>query len=151
MPVLAKNRKAFHEYEIKETYEAGIKLKGHEVKAAKDGKASLKGSYVIFKEGEAYLLNAHISAYQPLNTPDSYEPERTRKLLLKKSQIHSLIGKKSRKGYTIIPLKMYTKSGLVKVEIALAKGKSKPDKREAIKEREAERRAKRAMKEDFRA
>lgn len=149
MPVLAKNRKAFYEYEIIETYEAGIVLKGHEVKAAKEGKASLKGSYVVFRDEEAYLLNAHIAEYQPLNTPESYDPERTRKLLLKKSQIRSLIGKKSRKGCTIIATKMYTKRGKVKVEIALAKGKSKPDKREDIKKREAERRAQRAMKEEY--
>lgn len=146
MSALAQNRKARYEYEILETYEAGIVLEGHEVKAVKTGKVSLKGAYVVFRNEEAYLLNAHIAPYQPANTPEGYNPERTRKLLLRKSQIKALMGKKTQKGLTIVPLKVYTKKGNIKVQIALVRGKRKPDKREAIKKREAERRARRALR-----
>jgi len=143
--ILAVNRRARFDYEILEKFEAGLKLAGHEVKSARAGKVSLKGAFVTIHQGEAYLTNAHISPYQPKNIPPSYDPTRPRKLLLKKKELKSLIGKQ--KGLTIIPLKIYTKRHLIKLEIALAKGKKKIDKREVIKKREAERMIRRVMRE----
>lgn len=136
---LAENRRARYDYEILETYEAGLVLFGHEVKAIKTGHISLRGSYVIIKNNEAYLLNAFIPPYQPANTPEDYNPERTRKLLLNKSEIRSLIGKSKQKGLTLVPLRIYTKKSKLKLEFGIGKGKRKIDKREAIKKRETER------------
>lgn len=114
-------------------------LYGHEVKAIKTGHVSLVGSYVVNKGNEFYLLNALIPAYQPANTPKDYDPQRSRKLLLKKSEIRSLIGKSRLKGLTLIPLRLYTKKSKIKLGFALAKGKRKLDKREKIKKRDIER------------
>jgi len=144
--VFAKNKRAYFDYEILERYEAGIELFGFEVKAVKTGHISLKGAFVIIKDGEAFLVNATIPPYQPNNTPKDYDPSRTRKLLLKKSEIKSLIGKQKQKGLTLVPLKAYNKRGKIKIEIGLAKAKKKFDKREKIKEREFERERERAMK-----
>ncbi|MBD3282461.1 MAG: SsrA-binding protein SmpB [Candidatus Portnoybacteria bacterium] len=146
MKTLAHNKRAKYDYEILETYEAGIVLKGHEVKAVKTGKVSLKGSFVVIRNKEPYLINATISPYQPANTPPEYNPERTRKLLLKKSEINSLIGKSKQKGLTLIPLKLYTKKNKIKLEFGIGRGKRKKDKREAIKKKEADREMKRALK-----
>lgn len=137
--LLAENRRARYDYQILESYEAGLALRGHEVKAIKTGHVSLKGSYVVIKKNEAYLINAFIPPYQPANTPEGYDPERSRKLLLKQSEIKALIGKSKQKGLTLIPLKLYTKRGKVKLEFGTGKGKRKQDKREEIKKREAER------------
>ncbi len=137
--LLVENRKARYDYQILESYEAGLALRGHEVKAIKTGHVSLKGSYVVIKNNEAYLINAFIPPYQPANTPEGYNPERSRKLLLKQSEIKALIGKSKQKGLTLIPLKLYTKRGKVKLEFGIGKGKRKQDKREEIKKREAER------------
>lgn len=148
MKILATNKRAYYDYEILEKFEAGLKLIGHEVKSVKVGHISLKGSYVIIKNQEAYLINAHIPPYQPLNAPRDYDPTRTRKLLLHKSQIKSLIGKTGQKGLTLVPLKVYTnQKGIIKLESALVRGKRKFDKRAAIAEREAKRRIERAMRE----
>lgn len=146
MKKLAENKKAYHEYEILEKYEAGIVLNGQEVKSIRSGRASLKGSYVILRNGELYLLGASIPAYQPLNAPPDYNPERSRKLLLKKAEINRLIGKSKEKGLTLIPLQIYTKNARIKVMFAVARGKKKQDKREIIKKREAEREMRREMK-----
>ncbi len=146
MPVLAKNKKAYFDYEILEKFEAGISLIGQEVKSIKMGRISLKGSYVVLKNEEIFLIGCHIPAYQPKNAPPDYDPERSRKLLLKKKEIRSLIGKTKQKGLTLIPLKVYTKRGKIKVEIALVKGKRKIDKREIIRKREIEREIRKALK-----
>jgi len=147
MKVLAKNKKATHNYEILDKYEAGIVLSGQEVKSAKNGKMSIKGAYVIPKHSELYLVGANIPPYQPFNVPIEYEAEQDRKLLLRKDQIKHLIGKSKEEGLTLIPLRVYTKNGLIKVEIAVAKGKKKYEKKEKLKQREAERKIRREMKE----
>ena len=139
--VIATNKRAYFDYEILETYEAGIELLGFEVKSIKTGRVNLAGAYVVIRGNQAWLLNADIPAYQPKNAPPDYDPKRTRRLLLKKSEITNLIGRTQEKGLTLLPLKVYTKgkSGKIKIEIGLAKSKKKADKREAIKKREAER------------
>jgi SsrA-binding protein len=134
--VIATNRKARHEYSILETFEAGIALKGAEVKSLRQGRASLQESYAALKNGEVWLLDMHISPYEQASD-DSYEPTRKRKLLLHKKEIRRLVGKLAEKGLTLIPLRVYFKNGIAKVELALAKGKRAYDKREAIKRREA--------------
>lgn len=139
MKALAENKRASFDYETLETYEAGLVLYGFEVKAIKTGHAGLKGSYVVLRNGEAYLVNAVIPPYQPLNTPEGYDPQRSRKLLLKKSEINCLIGKSKIKGLTLVPLRLYTKKYKIKLEFAIAKGKKKIDKREKIKKRDIER------------
>lgn len=143
---LAENRRARYDYEILDTYEAGLVLHGYEVKSIKTGRVSLRGAYVVIKDNEAYLINAFIPPYQPANTPDDYNPERNRKLLLNKSEIKSLIGKSKRKGLTLVPLKLYTKRGKIKLGLAVAKGKREIDKREAIKKRETEREVQRKLR-----
>lgn len=145
MKVLAQNKKAFFDYKVLETFQAGISLLGHEVKAIKTGRISILGAYVMVKKGRVFLVNANIPPYQPKNTPQSYNPQRDRQLLLKKKEINNLIGKKKELGLTLIPLKVYTVKGLIKIEIGLAKGKKKFDKREAISKRDAEMKIKRAM------
>ncbi|NOX20111.1 MAG: SsrA-binding protein SmpB [Nitrospirae bacterium] len=145
MKVVAQNRKAYHDYEILETLEAGIVLKGTEVKSLREGRVNLKDSYVIIKDGEAFLLNCHISPYSHGNITN-HDPLRTRKLLFHKKEIQRLIGKTMEKGLTLIPLKIYFKGPYAKVEVAIARGKRKYEKRERIKEREARREIERAMK-----
>lgn len=140
----ADNKKIFHDYKILETYEAGISLAGHEVKAIKSGKASLKGAYVKIMNEEAFLIGAVISPYQPENTPKDYDPQRTRKLLLKKREISKLLGKK--KGLTMVPIKLYNKRGIIKLEIGLAQSLKKYDKRELIKKKEEKRKIERVIK-----
>lgn len=147
MPVLAKNPRAKFDYHIKETFEAGIVLAGYEVKAIKKGHISLKGAYVTLKNEEAYLINAHISPYQPKNMPKDYEPTRTRKLLLHRKELKSLIGQTKQKGLTLVPMRVYTKRNRIKLEFGLGRGKKKYDKRESIKKREAQRRIDRALKD----
>jgi len=146
MEILAENKRAFYDYEILEKYEAGLKLFGNEVKSIKSKRMNLSGSYVLIRNGEAYLLNAEIPPYQPKNISSSYEPKRTRKLLLKKREINSLSFKTKQKGLTLVPLKVYNKNGLVKLEFALAKGKRLFDKREKIKKREIQRNIERIKK-----
>lgn len=139
MTQLSENKKAFFNYEILDKYEAGIELKGFEVKAAKTGRVNLTGSYVLIKNNQAWLINADIPPYQPANTPISYDPKRTRRLLLHVIEIKELIGKAKEKNLTIVPLKLYNKNGKVKLEIGLGRGRKKSDKRELIKKRIAKR------------
>lgn len=132
----ASNRKARHDYEILETFEAGIVLKGTEVKSVKAGRASLRSAYVKILNNTPVLIGAVIPAYQPANTKPGYDEQATRKLLISKHQISSLIGLAQSHGITLIPLKFYTKKGLVKLEIGVARGKKQYDKREAIKKKD---------------
>lgn len=146
MKVLALNKRANYDYEILETFEAGLVLKGYEVKSVKLGHISLRGAYAIIKNNEAYLLNATISPYQPKNTPKDYNPTRTRKLLLHKKEINYLIGKSQQKGLTLTPIRLYTKKDRIKLEFGIGRGKKKVDKRELIKKREVQREIDRVVK-----
>ena len=145
MKILAKNKKAYFDYQILETLEAGIILTGSEVKSAKLGQINLKGAYVSIANDQVSLLNAHIAPYQ-FATIKKYDPRRTRKLLLHKKQIDYLAGKLNEKSITILPLKAYAKKGFIKLEIGIGRGKKKYDKRETIKKRESERAIGRALK-----
>lgn len=147
MKILAENKKAKFDYQILEKFEAGLILNGQEVKSIKSGKSSLKSSFIFFKKTEPYLINASVPPYQPKNSPKDYDPTRARKVLLKKKEIDYLLGKSQQKGLTIIPLKLYTTRGKIKVEIAVGKGKHRADKRETIKKRETEREIQRDLKE----
>ena len=133
------NKKAYFDYEIIETCEAGLELLGFEVKAIRSGKISLAGSHVVIRGGEAYLLNADIPPYQPGNTPTEYDSKRTRKLLLKKSEIAELLGKTEKTGLTLVPLKLYNKHNRLKLEIGLVRHKKKHDKRASLKKKDIER------------
>jgi SsrA-binding protein len=150
MKILIQNKKAYFNYQILEEFEAGLVLNGQEVKSIKSGRMNLQGSYATLKNREKlpelYLIGAYIPAYQPKNAPQNYNPERSIKLLLNKSEIRYLIGKTKEKGLTLVPLKVYLKNAKVKIAIGLAKGKKKSDKREAIKKREAEREIRKALK-----
>jgi SsrA-binding protein len=148
MPTIATNRKIRHDYEILETLEAGIKLTGAEVKSAKLGQMKLQGAYVTVTDRAALLIGARIAPYQKaIGSQKAYDPERTRALLLHKEEIRRLIGKASAEGLTIVPLSVYTTAGLIKVELGLARGKRKHDKRESLKKREADRRMKRRLRQ----
>ena len=147
--IVAKNRKAFHDYHIEDTFEAGIALVGTEVKSLRDGMANLKESYVIIKNNEAFLFGCHISPYTHGNL-QNHEPLRTRKLLLHRKEIDKLWGNISQKGLALVPLKLYFKAGKAKLEIGLAKGKKQYEKRDSIKEREANREIERHLKTDKR-
>ncbi len=144
--VVATNRKAYHDYSIEETYEAGIALVGSEVKSLRAGKANLRDSYARVRDGELYLYNVHISPYSHGNITN-HEPMRTRKLLLHKAEIKRLTGKVAERGLTLVPLKLYFKGNKAKVELGLARGKAKYDKRAAIAKREANREIERALRE----
>lgn len=146
MKVLAENKKAYFNYEILEKFEAGISLIGQEVKSLKTRGGSLAGSYVVIKNKEVFWVGAKIPPYQPKNVPPDYNPERSRKLLLKKSEIKYLIGKTKQKGLTLIPLRIYTKRGKIKIEFGIAKGLKRFDKRELIKKREIEREIRKELK-----
>lgn len=148
MKILAQNKKAFHDYELIERIEAGIALKGTEVKSCKAGKVNLRDAYVRIKDNEALLLNMNISHYEQGNVMN-HEPTRTRKLLLHRKEINKLIGKTQEKGFTIVPLKIYLVRNLVKIEIALAKGKQSHDKRNSIKEKDLKREISRDFKNKF--
>lgn len=143
----ATNPKAYHDYEILETLEAGLVLKGYEVKSIKTGKVSIKGSYVKVLNGQLYLIGAVISPYQPGNVPDDYREQADRKVLISKSQLASLAGLAQSHGITLIPLKLYDKNGLVKLSIGVARGKKQHDKREAIKQKDVSRARQRGMDE----
>jgi len=142
---LASNRRARHDYHILESFEAGLRLSGTEVKAARTGKVQLKDSFVEVRNGEAWLIGVHISPYSHGNR-ENHLPERDRKLLLKKRQIDRLFGRTQLKGQTVVPLSVYLKGNWIKVEVALAQGKKQYDKREATKERELDREAAAAVK-----
>ena len=144
--VIARNKKARHDYHIEETYEAGIILKGTEIKSIREGKVNLKDSFALVEDGEVFLYNMHISPYSHGNR-ENHDPERKRKLLLNKSEIRKLIGRAAMKGYTLVPLSIYIKRNLAKSELALARGKKVWDKREDIAKRTAEREIERAFKD----
>jgi len=149
MPALVKNKQALFNYNILENFEAGLVLKGHEVKSIKSGHLSLKGSFVSLRNSELFLVNAYIPLYKMSGALPSYDAYRPRKLLLRKREVRRLIGKLSEKGLTLIPLKAYTKRGKIKIEIGLARGKAKEDKRETIKKRESERDIRRLLRKKF--
>lgn len=140
------NRKAHFNYEVKETYEAGIKLLGFEVKSIKKGNGNLAGAFCIIRGGEAFIVGMHISAYQASNTPKNYDPEQTRKLLLSKKEIKKLAESEATKGLTLIPISLYSKGRRIKVAVGIAKGKKTFDKRETIKKRDTEREIRREYK-----
>ena len=139
------NRKARYDYEIEETYEAGVVLTGTEIKSIREGKVNIKDSYGIIKNGEIYLLNTHISQYKEGNI-FNHEEDRTRKLLLHKREILKLRDKLEKDGYTIIPLKIYFVKNKAKVQLGLAKGKKNYNKKEAIKERDIKREMEKSLK-----
>lgn len=143
--VVARNRKAHHEYQILETWETGLVLLGSEVKSLREGNASLSDSYARVENGEAWLYNMHIGPYGP-SGPDAHEFKRRRKLLLHRREIRRLIGNVEQAGLTLIPLEVYFRHGYAKLKLALAKGKRHRDKREDIKRREADREIERADK-----
>ncbi len=163
MTVLAFNKRANYDYEIREKYEAGLVLLGHEVKSVKTGHISLKGSFVTLRQAqgrlskkqdklsELYLVNAHIPLYNRAGIIKDYDPYRSRKLLLKKSEIKHLIGKKQEQGLTLVPIKIYTRRSFIKLEFGIGRGKKKIDKREMIKKREVERSMRTAIKRGIRA
>jgi SsrA-binding protein len=143
---IADNRKAAHDYHFLETFEAGIVLVGTEVKSIREGGVNLRDSFARVESGEVWVYNIHVSTYRNRGTSD-HEPTRRRKLLLHRQEIRKLIGRSAEKGLTIVPVRMYFKSGRVKVAIALARGKKAHDKRETIKRREADRETRAAVKE----
>jgi len=147
MTFYVENRKAYFNYEFLEKYEAGIELLGLEVKSIRAGQMSLEGAFVIIRGGEAFLINANIPPYQPANIPKDYDMLRNRKLLLTKKEIKELADTGKNKSLTIMPISVYNKGRKIKMEIVLAKGKKKFDKRETIKKRESERSIRRESKE----
>jgi SsrA-binding protein len=142
---LIENKKARFDYEILETYAAGMELLGFEVKALRGSLGSLEGSHVTVRGGEAYIIGMSIPPYQANNTPDGYDPERTRRLLLNKAEIAELANIEDKKGLTIVPISVYNRDGLLKVDIAVAKGKKKFDKRETLKKRDSDREVRREI------
>ncbi len=144
--LIAENRKAFHEFHILETFEAGVQLLGTEVKGIREGKANLRDSFARVERGEVWLYNVHINPYSHRGYVD-HDPKRRRKLLLHAIEIRKLIGKTTEKGLTLVPLRMYFKKGRVKVAISLVKGKQLHDKRETIRKRETDRETRAAVKE----
>ncbi|MDO8558276.1 MAG: SsrA-binding protein SmpB [bacterium] len=139
------NKRAYFDYKVLETYEAGIELLGFEVKSVRKGSMSLRASFVTVKDGQLWLTNAVISPFQPQNTPAGYDSSRSRKLLLHKKEIARLIGKLKEKGLTMVPLKVYNKNSKIKVEIGVVRGKKQYDKRDTIKKRDTEREIRREV------
>jgi SsrA-binding protein len=145
MKDIATNRQARYRYHFLETWEAGLVLTGTEVKALREGKATIKDGYASVRDGEVWLHNVHIPPYGPASR-ENHEPERSRKLLMHRREIERLIGKTREKGLTLVPTRLYFRDGRAKVEIALAKGKDVGDKRQTIKERELKREMERAIR-----
>lgn len=143
--IIATNKKAFHDYFIEDTYEAGMKLLGTEVKSLREGGANLKDGYAHIEKGELFLY-CNISPYKAGNI-NNHDPQRKRKLLLHREEINRILGKTVLKGYSLVPLKIYFKGGIAKVEIGLAKGKKDYDKRESLKKKEADREVAQAFRE----
>jgi len=135
MPDIAENRRARFDYEIEATFEAGIELRGYEVKSAKGGHFQIAGARVLIRGEEAWLVNAHIPPYQPKNMPGDYEEDRARRLLLTKDEIKQLTGSLHEKGRVLVPLRAYLKNGFIKISLGLGRTKLKSDKREALKKR----------------
>ena len=143
---IAINRRAFHDYFIEERYHAGISLVGTEVKSLREGKANLQDSFARIEKGEVFLYNAHVASYRYGNRCN-HDPTRTRKLLFKRAEIERLFGRTQRRGFTLIPLKIYFSHGWVKVELALARGKKLYDKRETMARKSSEREIRKTLKE----
>lgn len=143
---LLTHTKARFDYELLDTYSAGIELLGFEVKGVRRGHGSLEGTHVILRGGEAYLVGMNIPPFQPGNTPENYDPMRTRRLLLTKKELAELERKVHERGLTLVPISVYNKGRKLKVDIALAKGKKKHDKRETIKKRDSDREIRREWK-----
>ena len=146
MATFARNKKATFNYELKETFEAGLVLAGYEVKSIKNGTVSLDGAHVIVRGSEAFLIGSSVAPYQPANMPNDYDPERPRKLLLAKKELSHLERASEQEGLTIVPIRLYNTARKLKLEIALAKGKKKADKRETIKKRDTKRDIDRLLK-----
>ena len=146
MPELLRNKKAFFDYEILEKFEAGLELLGSEVKALKNGRGAIVGGRVILRGNEAYLIGADIAPFQSANAPAGYDPLRTRRILLTRAEIKRLTGSEHERGLTIIPLSVYTKGPLLKLSLAVARGKKQHDKRQSIKKREDDKRIRRTLK-----
>lgn len=144
--VIATNRKAFHDYFIDDTLEAGLVLVGSEIKSIRAGRVNLRDSYVAIRDGEAWLIGAHIAGYAQASYED-HDPHRDRKLLMHRREIERWRGRVEQRGYTIVPLKLYLKNNRAKIEIGLARGKRAYDKREAIARRDSDRAMERALKE----
>lgn len=145
MKVVTVNRRARHDYEILETFEAGLELRGSEVKSLRAGQANLKDSYVQIRDGEAWLIGAHIAPYS-FARAGGHDPERSRKLLLHRREIDRIAGKMAERGLTVVPLRIYFDHGLAKLEIGLARGKAQYDKRRALREKEQKREMERALR-----
>ncbi len=145
-PVIAQNRKARHDYFVEEKFEAGLALRGWEVKSLRAGRAQLKEGYVVIENGEAFLIGVHISPLPQASTHVDANPVRSRKLLLHRTELEKLIGAVERKGYTLVPLELYWKNGRAKLAIGLARGKQAHDKRQVLRERETNREVNRALK-----
>ena len=145
MVKLTDNSKAFFDYEIRERFTAGIELLGTEVKSVRNGKISLRGAFIVVRDKEAYLVSANISSYQPKNAPKDYDTQRPRKLLLTKKELEELRIAEQTKGLTLVPLSVYNKGRFLKLDIGIARGKKKYDKRQAIKKRDVERDLKRTL------
>ena len=143
---IAENKKAFFNYHIEERFEAGMVLVGWEIKAIRSGQVQLTDGYVVIRDGELYLIGCRINALRSASTHVKPEPDRSKKLLMSKAEIRRLIGKVEQKGYTLVPLNLHYKGGLVKAEIALAKGKAQHDKRETEKKRDWEKEKGRLMR-----
>ena len=139
MKTVSENRRARFDYGIEETFEAGVELLGTEVKSIKEGRINLAGSYVVIRKNEAWLLNTDVPPYQPKNAPPDYDPKRSRRLLFRHEEIKRFEGKLHEKGLALLPLRVYLKNGLVKIEVGLGKSRKKADKREVIKKRSSER------------
>ena len=151
MSTLSFNKRANFDYEISEKFEAGLVLFGHEVKSIKNNRISLSGAFVTIKQSgatgpEVYITNCHIPKYTKANNLKNLSPDRPKKLLLKKKEINYLIGKKKEKGLTLVPLRIYTNSNLLKLEFGIGRGKKKYDKREAVKKRELDRKVRTLLK-----
>ncbi len=144
--IFALNKRATYDYQILETFEAGIELYGFEVKAIKNGRVQISGAHALIRGGEAWLINAVIPPYQPANMPTDYDQSRTRRLLLKQSEIKYLMGKTQEKGLTIVPLKLYGKNRILKLQLGLARRKQKADRRELLKKREVKKNIERTLK-----
>lgn len=145
---LIQHKKARFDYEILEEFEAGLELHGHEVKSLRGKQGKLEGSHVIVRGNEAYVVGMSVPPYQPKNTPQSYDPERSRKLLLTKKEISRLAGFERQKGLTIVPLRVYNKGNKLKVKLAVARGRKAHDKRAVLKKRETEREIRRTLKRE---
>ena len=146
MKIIAQNKKAYHDYFVEETYESGIQLKGSEIKSIRLGKVNLSDSYVTFRNSEAFILNMHIAKYEQANI-FNHEETRTRKLLMHKNEIIKLFTQTKLKGLSVIPLKVYLKEGLCKVEIGLVRGKKDYDKRQTLKEKDMKKRIAKQLKD----